>query len=675
MIVIPSQQSKQWMQPNAGDQFGPILRTRGIDLYNNGHLALARKPAKLFGSDDAANFELPLVLTADNNTAYAVTTKKVYTFDPYDASLAFLEETGGTVPTLSFQTDACSFAGVLHVSGTTTVSSLSGAGGTFTSRITGLSASYPHPLCVSEHQAYLAVGNGNTVNLYSSAYSLIVTLTIPSQFVVEWITWRANVLYVGTRNIKGGNARVFLWNGSGTASQAAYEASGTWLYAGIEHDSSIVVVTSRGQLARFNGGGFSPVANFPVYNSRMPWISSASVSNLVGKVAPRGMKSSGDRIYINIDGSIASNGGGFMDHLTEMPSGLWVYDKSTGLTHRAGIDSKTVQTVQMTAIGSGDITIDTAAVFETGDPVLCVSVSGVSGISIGNVYYAIKVSATILRLAYSAADAMNNRFIRVSGTPGVSDKLMFHTYRSTGATHVTRTGGIHMLDGTLYNSFFAEEVLFAATVNDNTGSSVHALCSLGMGKNVGSFTTSKINASGVTDLFKKIFAKFPVMNVPSRKLIIKYRTDKKFGLPGRGGADCTWVDSTSFTVDPTAYDIGSVSVGDEIEFIEGAASGYTAHISSILKSSAAYTITVDEALPDVAASDTSTFDVDNWTKYKTVSTVDDAKAAIQGFKEGLLTKAVTNIQIKIELRGYADFMDQATLEELALINTPDQKYK
>ena len=114
----------------------------------------------------------------------------------------------------------------------------------------------------------------------------------------------------------------------------------------------------------------------------------------------------------------------------------------------------------------------------------------------------------------------------------------------------------------------------------------------------------------------------------------------------------------------------------------GAGGGYTAHITVITVDSATqWTITIDETMPDVTAAETTNILIDNWTKLATISTTDDAKAAYEGLKKlavgGEDSDSVNKakwIELKFEMRGYADIEDSMDFEELMLNNTPDQNY-
>lgn len=691
-LFIPNKDSKRYSVNLSTDLFGNIARTRNLDFNRPGYLALAQKPYVMYTEVDDVDFETPLALVSDDDTVYIITSENPFTLDPSTGAAFVSEIISGTPPSLGFQSDGVFFNGELHASADTAIHSY--GGGTWAQDYTGLSSSYPHPLCVSEHQQYLAVGNGNTVRLINTSYTLVTTLTIPVEHVVTWIRWRANLLWVGTRNIQGGEGKVFLWNGSGTAAQAGYGVGAEWAFSGCVYDieNTIAVVSASGLLLKFTGSGFAPIRDdagnimaFPVYYSPFNWGSSAATSNLLGKVASRGMEARGRRIYMNVDSTLEYTNGGTPSYLPNFPGGLWCFDPTVGLYHKAGLDHKTHSTVTFSSLSSDTLTMSAAEVYETGDPVFISAVGSLTGdIKANKIYYAIKVSSTQIKLAFTPQQAIDGVNITITGSVTFAVMRM-NAYESVGAHQTDRTGGLCVVKGFGTSRFVASEVIWAGDTRSSTGSTIGAVMSFGLGKNVGSFVTPKLQASAITDSFSEYLAKFGDLNIPTRKIIVKYRTKKRWGMPGRrdfGGGSITWVNSTSFTLNPKAFDIYSAQEGDEIEFTRGAAAGYTAHIEDITVDSATqWTITIDEAMPDVTASDTSKILIDNWTKFAVISTADDAIAAYEGFKKGALgaeTDETQNaskwIELKFELRGYTDIEETMDFEEVMLVNTPDQNY-
>ena len=704
MIPIPSKQSKKFNISLASDLFGNIVRTKSMDMNKKGYMSLARKPYVLYTETQDADFETPLAITNDEDLLFVVTTEHVYEINVDDSNITVTDSADNSGvdddPALGFGSDGVFWWGDLYVSGSTSVNGRNN-GSAWTQEITGLNSAYPHPLCVSEHQNYLIVGDGNEVKAYSAAsappagaITLETTLTLPEQFIVTWIRWRANTIYLGTRNIKGGEAMVFLWNGSGTAVQAGYGVGSEWAFSGCVYDAeaTIVVVSASGMILKFAGGGFVPLRDdsgkemaFPVYYSDYNWGSNAANSNLVGKLASRGMEARGRRIYMMVNGEINFDEGGTPTQMPDFPSGVWVADPAAGLYHKAGVEYAQHEQVTFSSLTDNTLTMAAAQVYETGDPVEVVSVGSLTGDIDTLLYYAIKVSSTQIKLALTPQQAKAGDNITITGTV-TSAAMRMNNYESVGATRLVNAGGLAVIKALGMPRFIGNEVVYGADVRNAANTIVASLMSLGMGRNVGSFVTSKIEASAVMDTFEALVAKFSELNLATQEVVLKYRTKKRWGVPGRRDMRSTpyitWVDSTSFTINPKQYDFYSVEEGDEVEFVQGAAAGFTAHITDITVDSATqWTITIDETMPDVTASDYSYIHVENWVKLATISTTEDAKAALEGFKksaiggDGESVNKSKSFQFKCEIRGFTDIEETMDFEEVMVINQADQNYQ
>lgn len=646
-IQLPGN-TKKWAIANNGDLFGHIVRTKNMDFNKEGYASLARKAMALYSSDTDSNFGSRVVaITANGSLYYIVTSDHVYTLAPAYSSLTFAE-LGATGTSMVVGSDAVMFAGVINVSTTTKVESY--APSSWTDRITGLSASYVHPLCVFENRVELCVANGNVVTTYNTSWSLQNTLTLPAKFVVTTMRWRGNNLYIGTRTVDGSEAMMFIWNGTGTTAQQGYPVGSPFVYSLANYQGSIAALTSAGQCLRFNGGGFDVLFNLPVYYADYTWETAAYSGTAVGHCLNRGMVAIGDLLYLNIDdtGQIAVSE-------VNQPGGIWVYDPKVGAPyHKAGFQPEVYSNLTISTLASSIFTMASAHGCETGDAVWASSVSNIAALTAGQVYYAVKVSSTALKLALSPADAFAGRTITASGTLS-GDKLAFDNINAVSNTQNITSGAVSDLAPVgLVNPFFGSELVFGGSSKDNDGNTISTFMSLGSGRNVGSFVTPYLPTAGFTDSFKKILSKLKELNLDTDKILIKYRLKDKFGLPtptrysasGKG----TWVDTTSFTVLTTAHDVKAASVGDEVEIVEGAGAGYSAHITAIDDSTSTYTYTIDEAITAGLVGDLFDFYIDNWTKLGTITNATDT--ITDTFFEQTVGKSGAQVQFKFELRGF-----------------------
>ncbi|MGV8130920.1 MAG: hypothetical protein ACP5N7_02345 [Candidatus Pacearchaeota archaeon] len=508
----------------------------------------------------------------------------------------------------------------------------------------------------------MAIGDGNAVKLYNTSHTLFSTLTLPLDLEVRWIRYNSGNLYIGTKHLGGGNAMLYVWNGVGTSAQGGYPVDGTFIFSGCVYDNSIAIMTSTGRLMRFNGGGFSELANLPVYYAQYSWYGNTPTA---GKVINRGMIADGSIIYINIDGSLADNS----IRLVNQPSGLWVFDPKVGLYHRAGFataktESRSIDNTTGINTSTNTITVSSYTA-QTGTKVLYTcSVSGeAEGLSPKTFYYLIRVSSTELKLALTYNDAVSGNAVDIT-SQGTSQILYFHDDDDFGAVANINVGAVGLIsdydtnDSVIYRSMNGSRVLFGAYIsNDTLSSAVYTLQTLTEGENRGNVVTQRVHSSQLKDLWEKLYIKFDDVYEGNDKIIVKYRTSNKYGFPiFTFPATVTWTNSISFT---TSHDLSAVSVGDEVEILSGSGAGYLAHITNIQEGDSAWIVTLDETI-SVSANDKSYISIQNWKKagIGTSETIDKILNAVCG-------KNSKWVQLKIELRG----VSQPTLEEIQIINS------
>lgn len=612
---LPSTDGK-WSVRHALDYFADIIGTKNLDFSKPGFIALARNSLVLKAHTGSDHFGIVLSVCADNNQYYITTSRGYWslTFTNNEPVFTELNNTGN--PTATNGADGIIFNGLYHASGTTMVHSFDGTN-TWTSHITGLSVNYPHPLCSFENKVQIAVADGNTVKLYDTSYSLQQTLLLPTEYIVTTMRWDANNLYVGTRNISGGGARMFVWGGNSSDAGDGWPVYCDWIYSLEPFDGSIAAAVSSGRILRFGGGGFtSEFGHFPVFDTEYSWISNASVASGFGKILNRGMKAVGTELLLNIDGSIRTNDRFPGSFLADQPSGLWCLDQEVGLYHRAGLNYTVYSSKTITEVDSGFLVFGSDHNAETGDPVFISSIGTLSGPTAHSVYYVIKGGDLTIKLALSPADALahsdsDDRSVAISGVSGGATAI-FYSANSYGATqNDVAPAAIGTMNNNIGSAFFGLGLFIGGRLIDNTGASVESLQTLGLARSIGYFRTSPIPAEGISDFFQKIFAGVHNLNLGTDEIIFKYRKLARFGIPTASCA-LTWISSTQFTVDTTLNDFKVALEGDEVEIIRGAGAGQMSQISDISKSGNTWTVTLEDAILGPVAADIGYCIVDNW---------------------------------------------------------------
>lgn len=650
--------SGRWRANPGADYFSDVVDARNMDLDQPGTIALASKITSLFTSDDDPTFGILLAVAATDNFYYLLTSEGAFRYDPDDGSLVALDQ--ASAPAFSLRGDGVMYQNLFHVSFSTSVEYYNSGPDTWSSAITGLSASYPHPLCNDENLSKIAVGNGSEVRIYDSSYNLDDTLLLPLEHVVESIRWKGNKLYIGTRNIAGGDAKLFLWSGFGSEPESGWSVQADWIYSLVEFLSSMVVLTSKGELLRFNAGGFDSLegGTFPVHESPWSWSTNSAVFNGIGRCANRGMIADGGILHINIDGRVDLQSRNYPGpFLSTQPSGLWRYDSNLkSLYHTGGYVVTPFDERTIASISSSIFTFATAHGLQTGDPVYASSVSGITGLDAGRLYYTIYVSNVSIYLAYTPADAKagNHFFAEATVT---TQTLSFDSFDSYGSVDNVTPGAVGLFTQKIGPSFFGTQLLFGGSANDASGDAVASLMTFGIGRNIGSFTTSPIPSDQVTDIYQKIIQKIRDLWLDTDEIRIKMRKMRRFGLPSAAtsGTGVTWTSPTTFTVNLSEKDFGQAQVGDEVAIISGAGAGYTAHILSInTDADPVYTVTLDEAITPIPSlggvfSDVT---VDNWHKIDNDSFITVADENLgEGFTQSSIEDESSWIQFKVEWRG------------------------
>ena len=163
--------------------------------------------------------------------------------------------------------------------------------------------------------------------------------------------------------------------------------------------------------------------------------------------------------------------------------------------------------------------------------------------------------------------------------------------------------------------------------------------------NRGYFITSQILASSVRAFWKRLTLTFKKLENSTDRIIVKYRNDKTSALYNTEGyvnaTVITWTSTTTFTSIQALF--AEAVVGQEVEVMVGKGAGALAHISAVNYSAPTYTITLDEAIPNVSGD--AAVRLMNWTKLGAISSQTIAK---QLYK---IAKRSKWIQFKVELRG------------------------
>jgi len=653
--IIPNQTTKKIVQTNENDLSGNIYVTKNIDLRDNGYIKLSHFPFAVMTEDDDADFDAADVIFKGVNDIFIISDE---TFSGTGGFKKFTNrKTDTESPSPIVQSDGISFNNEEVI--------LDGDYLKYRSADTvwtklDFDISKPCQMAVLDTFNVLLIGYTNLVKMINTSWVLVKTLTIPSEYTITSIDTNGNTVYIGTKHNSNGEAKLFLWDGSSTAWNSAYGVNATGIMSVKKYGSSCAVVTTKGQLLQFNGSSFTVLGNLPpyYYKDSVEWAGYGYFDT----ISNRGMYVDGDRIYINVIMKSLSEKNQFN---STTPGGIWVYTPTTGLNclNTYSYNRITTKTIATSAVNVTDNIITTTNVPITGTPVIYNSDIGtiIGGLNEKTVYYTIKLSDTTLKLATSYSNAIAGTAIDITGTGNNAQMLHFFPIYDYGHTFSGNRSSVCLLPYQLnINDYRTDNIIYTSDLVLPQKSVLNQTCPLL--PNRGYFITPKLNSSNTEEVYNEILIKHKPLK-DDEKIIIKYRTTERIGLPFGSikGRDIrmvgTWTDTDTFT---TTLDMSLAEIGDEIEIVAGKGAGMLFHISSLTNNSGTWTVNLDETFPYAVNSETMYFYVNNFKKLGEIT-----KETSEGIdhKSVSLNKNSKFLQLKIELRGV-----DVTIEELQVSN-------
>lgn len=663
-FIIPPQDTKAIKQPNSSDLAGSIFVTKNIDLDKEGYIKLSPPSFAVMTTDNDADFSTCDSLFISDGNVFFNSTKVFNSISNVDWNTFNNRETDTGVPSPSVEEDGVFFNDTEVISDGSSIYYRS-ASTTWTSVALSLNTGVPTQMYVFDGANGLMVGNNNIVKLVNTSWSVAVTLTLPNDFLVTGVCANGTKGYVATRHKGNGEAKLFVWDGTSTSADEAYGVKTFEIASIVPYGSSVAVVTSLGQLLRFNGGGFDVLANFPIYYSDEEW---ADASNDHSNCSFKGMAVDGENIYLRIDSENQSKSAPYDPYFV---GGVWCYDPKVGLYHKTSpsysrITRNTVTTANVDTT-SNEITVTTAP--STGTIVLYDNFGGtaIPELIEGKVYYAINVSGTVFKLAETLALAQAGTAIDLTGTGNNSQRFLFYIYNDYGWSYAGNRGAIGVMTSNLFDEFYSGRIVYTADLfsKQNVATSKTVACvQVKQLPNVGYFITPRLSSPRIEDKFPKIFLKTKPLDVDD-EIVVKYKVRDKVNYPVKPFSRTkttwtgTWSDTNTFT---TTMDLSNVVAGEEVEIIAGVGAGWVSQIDSISESSGTYTVNLVDSFPTAVANDVMFFVVDNWSVLTTIDS--DTKTNARGYFELPISEEGTFIQFKIVLKG-----KEITIIELQVPNS------
>lgn len=169
---------------------------------------------------------------------------------------------------------------------------------------------------------------------------------------------------------------------------------------------------------------------------------------------------------------------------------------------------------------------------------------------------------------------------------------------------------------------------------------------------VGYLVTKKMTGAWLEENWSRMAMTFDKLLNSTDRIYIKYRTDFK-NYTNSWFKFCTWSTTTQFT-SASSQTWSDVSVGDEVEILEGKGAGICAKITAISLVSTTYTITIDYAVSGASNGDTFAVRVQNWTVLPYNSSQDYISDQTLRYQDLPVNDKATELQLKIVMFGKGD---------------------
>lgn len=677
-IILPI--DGKWSQPNNSDKFGSLWATKNINLDEAGYLKLSPRAVRLIGESDNDDFGIPLAIGKFQQGQFQVLSSSNANFvvELGTASLSATEDSGTNEPTTTFDSDGKFWQNRWHASTATTVVSKDANGaasGSWTSRISSdIDSGVKHILEVFDSRNSLVVSNGNELRQYDTSYANTVNLTIPSDYEIVGAAYNDGKMGVITATGSGATgqtleSKFYLWTGAET-SATGWGVGSDLCMCIAAYKSSWIILTRNGQLKLFNGGGFTELAAFPFHFTRN-WWSTPSGGAILDVHGNSAMWVDGDKVFINLGLLLNPYGKREEQQLPNVPSGIWCYDPAVqSVYHRASGSNSPASIVQVNASGA-DISTDilTAAsgtIPATGNPVIQIRET-IGGLTIGELYYVIKLSASTFALATTRENALAGTKIDITVTNASAAYFNMYDIVDYAITAHEDSGAI----GSFQESrLFYTGLLFGGDYPAITDlGNNDALCyQVPQLENRGWFITPRKYSLGARDSNNRALIKFRPLKT-NDKIIVKVKDRDVEGLPVSSPNAAT-TDYLTWTSNREGYTTTDLSQAKayldaglgrelEIEFVSGAGAGQMVKIDDIDESGGTYALVMAEDVVGAASGRLSHFIIDNWKVKHTITSAANEK----GYVSVPLQSSRKFVQCKVELRGY-----ETTIEEFSIID-------
>ena len=342
--IFPQTTNKTWVQQNKGDVYPVLFSSRNINMEKRGYIGLSRRMSYIKKDTGLTGISSAIIGTSASARYKFIGGNKIFNIN-YGFTTVTEDAEATTAGYIGSQSDLIVFNNKFWYTPHNTLSAVTPvifwkfAGDTssapYNTYSAGLTTFFRKPMAVFANKNMLCVGSNNVVVTIDSLDVVNTTaLTIPVDYYITGMTYLNNKMYISTIKLTDSKAFLFEWDGASASSAFGYEVGAKSILTSAVYDQSVVILTSRGELLRFGGGGFTQLAVLPFFqNKDYQWFYN-TVDDFASalQALDNCMTVQDEYLYINIQNSLIRNNE--ITGLPEFVNGIYQYHKDFGLVHK-----------------------------------------------------------------------------------------------------------------------------------------------------------------------------------------------------------------------------------------------------------------------------------------------------------------------------------------------------
>jgi len=331
-----SKNTTGWTQDNKLNTDAVFSATKNIDLSDGVPKLAKRMTAFQAVSTSGSEFDRVSQITKGLNSSgsplfYYGTTDQFHYGSP--GSVTKENSSGYGAGSSGYGVFVQYWDGYIWTANGASISRLNYATGTWSVAISSLSYTVNHPMCVSPGNALCIADKFQIAQRTTGGTFTGSKLVLPSFYEITWLMSDNVRVYIGTRNITGGQAKMFIWDGTSSSYTSEHTIEYPISVWGVIRDGEIYQITGDGSLQKFDGLGFDEVASLASHNNKDLCINYAD-GLVMG--SPSSLAVSENGIYVAINNVFYDARSASSSRASDpaMSLGIYEYIEGVGLYHK-----------------------------------------------------------------------------------------------------------------------------------------------------------------------------------------------------------------------------------------------------------------------------------------------------------------------------------------------------